>query len=294
MDNFILILTKPDNIPIVGMIFLLIYFTWLSFYKSAVNDSREKPIEAEMTDKVLVWPYLVRIEFLMTLLVLVILTIWSFSIDAPLEEPANPALTPNPSKAPWYFLGLQEMLVYFDPWIAGVMLPSIIIIGMMAMPYIDINPKGNGYYTFKERKFAVSAFGFGFALWIALIIVGTFLRGPGWNFFMPWTYWDPHKVVAANNVDFTELFGIATRNVDNTLNSVAVIIGAVLVIGYLVALPLIFWFKNKDKDLYKALGPVRYGVTAFLFLTMMSLPIKMMLRWFLNVKYIWVTTWFNI
>ena len=93
---------------------------------------------------------------------------------------------PNPSKAPWYFLGLQEMLVYFDPWMAGVVLPTMIIVGLIAMPYIDFNQKGNGYYTFDERKFAMTTFLFGFVvLWVTLIVLGTFLRGPNWNFFGP-------------------------------------------------------------------------------------------------------------
>src|SRR6266487_3244903 len=113
-------------------------------------------------DKVHTWPYLVRSEFLCTLFVLVLLLVWSLLVDAPLEEPANPGRTPNPSKAPWYFLGLQEMLVYFDPWMAGVVLPSLIILGLCAMPYIDINPKGAGYYTLKDRKLAISTFLYGF------------------------------------------------------------------------------------------------------------------------------------
>src|SRR5262249_48666373 len=84
----------------------------------------------------------------------------------PRARPATPANTPNPSKAPWYFLGLQEMLVYFDPWLAGVVLPSLIIVGLIAIPYIDKNPKGNGYFTFAERKAEVTIFLFGFAvLW---------------------------------------------------------------------------------------------------------------------------------
>ena len=102
-----------------------------------------------------VWPYLVRIEFLVTVIVTVILFVWSILLNAPLEEPANPNLTMNPSKAPWYFLGLQEMLVYFDPWIAGVVMPSIIIIGLMVFPYVDSTAPGNGYYTLKQRRFAV-------------------------------------------------------------------------------------------------------------------------------------------
>jgi hypothetical protein len=102
-----------------------------------------------------VWPFLLRIEFLATIIVTLILMVWSITLDAPLEEPANPTLTMNPSKAPWYFLGLQEMLVYFDPWMAGVVLPSLILVGLMAIPYMDANPLGNGYYTYKQRKFAI-------------------------------------------------------------------------------------------------------------------------------------------
>src|SRR5260370_3672074 len=94
-------------------------------------------------------------------------TAWSIAIDAPLEQPADPNKTPNPSKAPWYFLGLQEMLVYFDPWIAGVVLPSLIIVGLMVIPFIDFNPKRNGYYTLAVRTFAISTFLFCFlVLWV--------------------------------------------------------------------------------------------------------------------------------
>ncbi len=102
-------------------------------------------------DKVHTWPHLVRLEFLVAIFIVVLLVVWSLTVDAPLEEAANPTRTPNPSKAPWYFLGLQEMLVFFDPWHAGVVLPTFIILGLMVIPYIDINPKGNGYYTFAER-----------------------------------------------------------------------------------------------------------------------------------------------
>ncbi len=148
----------------------------------------QKAIKPKMLeDKVHVWPYLTRIEFLALLLVMIVMLVWSITLNAPLEEPANPTMTPNPSKAPWYFLGLQEMLVYFDPWMAGVVLPSLIIVGLMVIPYIDVNPLGNGYYTFRERAFAISVFLFGFlVLWVSLISLGTFMRGPGWNLFWPW------------------------------------------------------------------------------------------------------------
>src|SRR5437879_8944028 len=108
--------------------------------------------------------------------------VWSITLNAPLEEPANPNLTMNPAKAPWYFLGLQEMLVYFDPWIAGVVMPTLIIVGLMVIPYIDTNPLGSGYYTWKQCKFSIGTFLFGFiVLCIAMIILGTFIRVHGWH-----------------------------------------------------------------------------------------------------------------
>ena len=201
LNNFWKIVSVPDNIPIVLMIICIVFYSWLAYKQARIND-RQGIQEAKQSDKVQVWPYLVKIEFVVTIIVMVILTVWSITIDAPLEEAANPSLTPNPSKAPWYFLGLQEMLVYFDPWIAGVILPTLILVGLILIPYIDINPKGNGYYTFKERPFAVSTFAIGFIiLWVALIVLGTFMRGPGWYFFWPWEFWDTHRVVALTNVD---------------------------------------------------------------------------------------------
>ena len=105
-----------------------------------------------LEEKVHVWPYLVRLEFLCALFVTIGLTVWSIVIDAPLEEAANPTKTPNPSKAPWYFLGLQDILVYFDPWFAGVVAPVLIIVGLMLIPYLDINPKGTDTtHTTKEK-----------------------------------------------------------------------------------------------------------------------------------------------
>ncbi|MDH3252449.1 MAG: cytochrome C [Ignavibacteria bacterium] len=295
MDNLIKILLKPDNVPIVLMLGLIIFYTWLATRKALKNDRQDVSDEASLSDKVQVWPYLVKVEFLAALLVMAILTIWSVGINAPLEEPANPSLTPNPSKAPWYFLGLQEILVYFDPWIAGVVLPTLIIVGLCAIPYIDINPKGNGYYTFKERPFAILTFEFGFlVLWILLIVLGTFFRGPGWNIFMPWEYWDTHRVVALVNVDFTEyFFNVPTWLVDGTLNPVAMLIGSIVILAW-YALAVLFYLWKRRSDTVRKLGLLRYAIVAFLFMTMMAVPIKIILRIALNIKYILVTPWFNI
>ena len=292
MEQFLEIITKADNIPIVMMLFLVAYYTWLAFRQAAENDrliaaGKYSQLQEEGKDRIFTWPYLTRNEFLCAILIMVILTVWSIVIDAPLEEPANPTRTPNPSKAPWYFLGLQEMLVYFDPWIAGVVFPTLIIVGLMAIPYIDRNPKGNGYYTWRERKFAISTFLFGFfVLWIVLIVVGTFLRGPGWNFFAPWEKWDVHKVVAMTNVDLHQKFGIHSQ-------VGAFFFGFFVMVAY-YALGVVYYFWKKNTEFIKNLGVARYAILAFLFLTMIGLPIKMILRWTLNIKYIWVTPWFNV
>src|SRR5438034_4021588 len=173
--NFQKIVTKPDNVPIVGMLFLVPFFTWFSLREAVRNDQRStegKPLieQEETADKVLTWPDLVYTELICMVVLTVVLIGWSMALQAPLEEPANPSSSPNPSKAPWYFLGLQEMLVYFDPWLAGVVFPGLIIVGLMAIPYIDTNPKGNGYFTLRERRWEITTFLFGFLiLWILQI-----------------------------------------------------------------------------------------------------------------------------
>ncbi len=289
--NFRLIVTKPDNVPIVGLIFLLVFFTWYSMREAVLNDRRiaagEGPIEKAEADRVWVWPDLVYTEMISLILCNVVLVVWSILLKAPLEQPANPANTPNPSKAPWYFLGLQEMLVYFDPWLAGVVLPSLIIVGLICIPYVDKNPKGNGYYTFAERKSEITIFLFGFViLWVSLIVLGTFLRGPNWNFFGPFEFWDIHKLAALTNVNLSEYVWVRALGTGLPANwFVREMFGIVLVLFYILALPVLL-AKGLFKAYFAKLGPPRFYVTVFLFLMMMSLPIKMLARWLFNLKYI--------
>ena len=289
--NFRLIMTKPDNVPIVGLIFLLVFFTWYAIREAVLNDRRiaagQGPIEKAESDRVWVWPDLVYTELISLILCSVVLIVWSIVLKAPLEQPANRSVTPNPSKAPWYFLGLQEMLVYFDPWLAGVVLPGLIIVGLIAIPYIDKNPKGNGYYTFTERKAEITLFLFGFViLWSSLIVLGTFLRGPNWNFFGPFEFWDLHKLEALVNVNLSEYIwmrGFRTGLPSNWF--VREIFGILLVLAYVFVLPVVL-AKTAFKTYYEKMGGPRFYVGAFLFLMMMSLPIKMLLRWVFNLKYI--------
>jgi hypothetical protein len=292
-ENFIKIVGKPDNVPIAAMIFLVGFFVWFSLQQGRENDrliAANEPIieKRELGDgKVLVWPDLVYTEFTCMILWTIFLIAWSILLKAPIEEPANQAKTPNPSKAPWYFLGLQEMLVYYDPWIAGVLLPGLIIVGLMAIPYIDTNPKGNGYYTLRERKWEIALFLFGFVvLWVWLIIIGTFLRGPNQNFFGPFEYWDSHKLVPLINIQFSQIIWVKMLGVALPTNPIVrELFGLLIVAAYFIAVPILL-AKKWMTGFHQKLGPVRFHIMVFLLLTMISLPIKMLLRWTLNMQYL--------
>lgn len=139
----------------------------------------------EPDDTVFTFPHLLTPVLICTILVTAGFMLISFLFDAPLEEFANPVKPPNPAKAPWYFLGLQEMVAY-DAFIGGILIPVLMVIGLMAIPFIDRNPYGIGIWFSKTRKIAITLFTIFVIVNITLIIVGTFLRGPNWALFWPW------------------------------------------------------------------------------------------------------------
>ena len=142
----------------------------------------QKPVK-EPIDKVNTWPHLMLPEFVALMAMTAFLIFLSAILQAPLLEEANPNVTPNPAKAPWYFLGLQEMLSYWDPQIAGVMIPTVVgLILWMAFPYIDRNPETHP----SKRKFAIMFYTFFLAGAGTLTIIGVLFRGPGWNWVYPW------------------------------------------------------------------------------------------------------------
>lgn len=221
-----------------------------------------------------VWPHLLMREFLVALTVIVLLWIVSIAVDAPLEGRANASVTPNPAKAPWYFDGLQELLVYFDPWIAGVMLPGIIVLGLAAIPYLDVNRNGIGEYAFAQRKFAVTVFTCGMVLWFLLILVGLFMRGPSWAWYWPWEDWTVPKETVSTSWNLPALWG------------------SLLLLAYFslgLTLPAI-----RFPNFRRALGLPRYIITMILLLLMIGVPTKIVLRLVFDIKYVLATPWFNI
>ena len=139
-------------------------------------------VKATPTDKVSTWPHLLVGEFVASLACLTVLMVLSAFVNAPLLELANYNATPNPSKAPWYFLGLQELLTMFHPMVAGVTIPGMGLFLLILSPYLDKNPSNKP----EDRKFAISIFTVFLMFWAVLVIIGSFFRGRGFNFIMPW------------------------------------------------------------------------------------------------------------
>jgi hypothetical protein len=303
------IASAPDNVPIVALLFLVPFYAWYGLRQAVANDRllgqlesnpqmakthhrKTQPFEAGWDREVHVWPFLLRIEFLAAIIVTVILMIWSITMNAPLEEPANPNLTMNPAKAPWYFLGLQEMLVYFDPWLAGVVMPTLIIVGLLAIPFIDENPLGSGYYTFRQRKIAILTFCFGFLiLWLSMIFIGTFIRGPGWMWFWPGETWDHNRLIFEVNRNLPDILGI--RNMWGQM-----IVGAAALFLFVAATA---WVVHRictltpfSRRILRKMTPLQYLTLQIFMISMLLLPVKVLLRLLFRIKYILVTPWFNV
>ncbi|MGH2740850.1 MAG: menaquinol-cytochrome c reductase cytochrome b subunit [Actinomycetota bacterium] len=139
-------------------------------------------VERDQGDRINTFPHLLIEELLSLIIITALLIVFSTFVNAPLRELANPNLTPNPSKAPWYFLGLQELLRYFHPLVAGVMIPTVAIVFLIVLPYVDRNPSTKP----GDRKVAIVIFTMFLMLWAILTIIGSFFRGPGFNFIWPW------------------------------------------------------------------------------------------------------------
>jgi len=140
-------------------------------------------VEREQGDRINVWPHLLIEEFVAMMIVLAALTIFATFVNAPLRELANPNLTPNPSKAPWYFLGLQELLRYFHPMVAGVLFaPTLVLLALAVAPFVDRNPSIRP----GDRKVAITLFTMLIMFGAVLTIIGSFFRGTGYNWVWPW------------------------------------------------------------------------------------------------------------
>ncbi len=149
---------------------------------TVVKSGSIQDVKSEPVDKVHTWPHLLAVEFVAALACTTFLFLFSWVVNAPLLQAANFNQTPNPSKAPWYFLGLQELLTMFHPMIAGVTLPGVGLVALMFAPYLDKTISNRP----EDRKFMTSMMTVFLMFWAVLVIVSSFFRGPGYNFTLPW------------------------------------------------------------------------------------------------------------
>jgi len=298
--QFSALVLAPDSVPIVGMVYLLAFFLWLAMRQAVENDRREEtlpPLQSQAPEKVLVWPDLVYIELICMILVTALLLLCARWFPTPLEQPANAALTPNPAKAPWYFVGLQELLVYADAWLVGVVVPCAIVLGLMAIPYLDFNPQKNGCYTIRRRRFATAAFLFGFLmLWVVPILIGTFVRGPNWSDFGPYEVRDAGRLATVHGATLSQWFwtGLLGRPLPQAggagwarLGQIVwrEIAGLAVLASYFLILPAVLG-GTVLRTFRCRMGRGRYALMVVLLLLVVLLPLKMILRWSFDLSYL--------
>ena len=286
------IVTKPDNVPIVGLIVLVGFFTWLALRRAVINDARMAEglpnLEELEPEKTLTWPDLVYTELIAMVGLTIFLVVWAIALQAPLEQPASSTVAPNPSKAPWYFLGLQEMLVYFDPWMAGVVLPSHDHRRPDGPALHRHQQAGNGYYTINQRKFAYITFQFGFlVLWVILILLGHVPARAELELLRARTNTGTcTSSIPLNNVNLSDIVWVQLLGTSRPQNIlIRELPGLLICLAYFVV-PTIVLGRTVLRKYVEQAGLVRYLVLVNLLLFMASLPIKMVLRWTINLKYL--------
>ncbi|MHC4103326.1 MAG: hypothetical protein ACYSR9_00190 [Planctomycetota bacterium] len=238
------------------------------------RDKKKVSIVEQEKERVPAFPHLVFLELLATLAVMIFFILISIYFNAPLEEIASPSDTPNPAKAPWYFVGLQELLVYFDPWIGGVVIPLLILLGLMASPFLSMSRRKEQVNRSRYQQLGVLIFTAGLVLWFILIIIGQYFRGPSWLLYWPWESWDVHKETQENLWNFSLPLGVSIMTAYFSLALIA---------------PALKW-----RDFYRQLGLMRYSIFMIFMALFVGVFLKIILRLVFGVKYILTTPWFNI
>lgn len=295
--NFAALVLAPDHVAVLLFIAASLAGVVYGLGLAAENDRRRQQnqpvMEAEPheRERIFVWPDLVYIELLAMLAMLGVLLVWALLMPAPLESPADPTWTPNPAKAPWYFVGLQELLVYFDPWLAGVMIPVFIILGLCLIPYADTRPKETGFYGFRHRQFATSVFLSGYILWTILIVIGTFYRGPDWQFYGLYESRSIKKPSVLETRPLSHVIwniNVGTHEAKR-MTAWRVLLrespGVVLLGMLFGGVPVILRMKSIRQYVPQWSRPTHWTMSMLLAF-MILIPVKMYLNWLMDINYI--------
>jgi len=220
------------------------------------------------------WPHLVRKELLAAQAIVLVVLVLGILIDAPLGPAADLSNAPVELKAPWYFVSLQELLVYLEPWIVGGVLPILLLGGLVALPYLDrLGARG---YGIRQRPIAHLVFA-SFALaWSALTIIGALLRGPSWAFLWPWQRWDPRLAASAPTRSLAEALGLPGH--ENAVGVIAIAAWCALLAAVWLVLRRKRWLGRED--------PVRSGAAMLLIAAFVGIGTKVLLHLAFHVGYL--------
>jgi hypothetical protein len=277
------LLGEPDRLAFLLLLGLVLATLGLGGWLARRGRLRSFSDEerAAGAEPVACWPYLVRLELVAALATLLVVSWWAMFLPLELGPPADPTVTPALAKAPWFFVGVQELLQYFDPWLGGVMLPLLSLLGLAALPYIDRDPRGTGRHEL--RPAALIALLALLGLWLVPAGVGLFLRGEHWSWGPIWRSAVLDQPVAPVMASLGERLRLGPLG--------GQVLGAALCLGPFLLLGL-GWRMLRDR--FATLGLARYLIAGSLLILLAGVGLKVVLVLALRARYLWGTPWFRI
>ena len=284
-------------------------------------DGSDKQPERELVST---WPHLVRLELVAALATLLLVSWWAIALEVPLGAPADPSVTPAVAKAPWFFVGVQELLQYFDAWLAGVVLPTVLIVGLCALPYLDrgeggeprrgerapcaprkspggggcggsreapgMNERapcapGSGFYTWRGRPVVLGLTLALLLIWLAPLVVGLLWRGEHWALQPAWRPSTPDEASPRLLLSLAERLHLGPAG--------GQLLGAGLCLGPLLLVPLA-WLRLRRRTWATRLGVARFCIAGALLVVGAGVVLKVVLVGALDIRYLWITPWFRI
>jgi hypothetical protein len=276
------LLREPDRLAFL-LLCGLVLLTLLVGAVQARRGRARRAASAEADEPVTTWPFLVRLELVAALATLLVVSWWAIALPLSLGPPADPTVTPADAKAPWFFVGVQELLQYFDPWLGGVVLPGLSLLGLALLPYLDRRaPEDAGRYAL--RPGALLALGALCGLWLLPSAVGLFLRGENWSFAPLWrpppVLDEPMPAVLGSLGERLHLGAVGAQ-----------LLGAGLCLAPILLLPLLWAILRRRRA---GVGLGRFLIVGTLVVLLFGVAAKVALVAGLRVRYLWVTPWFRI